>query len=204
MTRLVKRLFDIAAAAVCLTVLSPLIAIIAAAIKLEDGGTIFFVQDRVGLGGRVFRCPKFRTMTDGAPAIGRGGVVSTDDERLTRVGRVLRNWTLDEIPQLWSIVRGDMSVVGPRPWVPAQVDGLPAWARRRFDVRPGLAGWAWIHGRNLVPWTERIRLDVWYVDRWSLALDARILAKAFVLLARRDGVYGRDGVARDPDWSELI
>lgn len=195
-----KRSFDLFVAVAFLLALSPLMALITVAIKLEDWGPIFFVQERVGRGGRLFRCPKFRTMKDGARARGRGGEVADRDDRLTRVGRVLRDWTLDEIPQLWSVLKGDMSVVGPRPWVPSQIDGLPRWAQRRLDVRPGLAGWAWIHGRNLVPWEDRVRMDVWYVERWSLGLDAYILARALVLLFRRQGVYGAGGLVRDPDW----
>lgn len=203
MTQRLKRAFDLIVVAVCLVLLSPLVVLIAIAIKLEDRGVIFFVQDRVGRNRQIFRCPKFRTMKDGAPTRGFGGEVLEDDQRLTRAGKILRKWTLDEIPQLWSIVRGDMSVVGPRPWVPSQIEGLPQWAHRRFDVRPGLAGWAWIHGRNLVPWHERIVLDVWYVDHWSLAIDGYILAKAFLMLIRRRGVYGYGGVVEDPDWSRL-
>lgn len=195
-----KRGFDLFVAAVFLLALSPLVALIAVAIKLEDRGPIFFVQERVGRGRRLFRCPKFRTMKNGARARGRGGEVADRDERLTRVGRMLRDWTLDEIPQLWSVLKGDMSVVGPRPWVPSQIDGLPRWAQRRLDVRPGLAGWAWIHGRNLVPWEDRVRMDVWYVENWSFRLDVYILTRAFVLLFKRHGVYGADGRVRDPDW----
>ena len=124
-----------------------------------------------------------------------GGFTATvDDERVTRVGRWLRLWTLDEIPQLLNVLRGDMSIVGPRPWVPEQAAHCEEADCRRFDVRPGMAGWAWIHGRNLLDWHERIALDVWYVDRWSLALDVRILARAFVLLFRREGVYFDEAV----------
>ncbi|HXH06591.1 MAG TPA: sugar transferase [Vicinamibacterales bacterium] len=197
----VKRAFDVLVAATFAVLLAPVAALIALAIRLDDGGPVLFVQERVGRGGRPFRCPKFRTMRAGAALRGAGGTVTEDDDRLTRVGRLLRLWTLDEIPQLWSILKGDMSVVGPRPWIPGQTAGLPAWAWRRFDMRPGLAGWAWIHGRNLVPWHERLRLDVWYVDHWSLRLDALILLKAFLLLFRRHGVYGPGGRVEDPAWA---
>jgi lipopolysaccharide/colanic/teichoic acid biosynthesis glycosyltransferase len=184
-----KRGFDILTAIGVLTVLALPIAVIALAIKLDDRGPVLFLQDRVGRGGRRFRCAKFRTMVQGAEQMPGGFTVTAGDTRITRVGRILRLWTLDELPQLFNILRGDMSVVGPRPWVPSQAAQCAPADRRRFDVRPGMAGWAWIHGRNRLAWDERIRLDVWYVDHWSLSLDFRILARAFWLLLRRDGVY---------------
>jgi lipopolysaccharide/colanic/teichoic acid biosynthesis glycosyltransferase len=185
-----KRLFDFFVAASALVSLSPLIALISLAIKLDDGGPILFIQDRVGKGRRIFRCYKFRTMEVGAETIGNGLTVTADDARITRVGRLLRLWTLDEIPQLINIINGEMSIVGPRPWVPSQAACCSPADSRRFNFKPGMAGWAWIHGRNRLPWDERVRLDLWYVDHWSLALDFSILVKAFVLLFRRDGVYG--------------
>lgn len=197
MTRALKRVFDLAVAGGVSLLASPLIALIAVAIKLEDGGPVLFAQDRVGRGGRRFRCYKFRSMRADAQPRGIGGIVSENDDRVTRIGRLLRDWTLDELPQLWNILKGDMSVVGPRPWIPSQADLLASRGSRRFDMRPGLAGWAWIHGRNLVPWDERVRMDEWYVEHWSLALDMKILARAFLLLFRRKGVYGPDGVNRE-------
>lgn len=194
-----KRLFDLVVATSVLFFLSPLIALIALAIKGDDGGPILFVQDRVGRNRRRFRCYKFRTMVPGAEGIGQGLRVTENDPRITRVGRLLRLWTLDEIPQLLNVVRGEMSIVGPRPWVPSQTDCCSASASRRFSFRPGMAGWAWIHGRNRLPWDERVRLDLWYVDRWSLWLDFYILAKAFVLLFRREGVYSLVGVGETPN-----
>jgi lipopolysaccharide/colanic/teichoic acid biosynthesis glycosyltransferase len=188
----VKRLFDVLVSASALTVLSPVIAFISLAIKVDDGGPILFVQDRVGKDRRIFRCYKFRTMVLGAESKGNGLKVTADDWRITRVGRWLRLWTLDEIPQLLNVLKGDMSIVGPRPWVPSEADYCPLTDRRRFDMRPGMAGWAWIHGRNRVPWDERVRLDVCYVDQWSLWFDFTILSKAFVLVFRRDGVYAVD------------
>jgi len=184
-----KRFFDISVAGSALLTLSPLIGLIALAIKLDDGGPVLFIQERVGRGRRNFRCYKFRTMVIGAESIGNGLTVTENDGRITRVGRLLRLWTLDEIPQLINVLMGNMSIVGPRPWVPAQAAYCPAEDRRRFDVKPGMAGWAWIHGRNRLAWVERVRLDLWYVDHWSLSLDFSILTKAFVLLFRRDGVY---------------
>ncbi|HEY3165874.1 MAG TPA: sugar transferase, partial [Candidatus Binatia bacterium] len=184
-----KRLFDIVVAGSALCGLSPLIGLIAAAIKLDDGGPVLFVQDRVGKDSRPFRCYKFRTMVLGAESIGNGLIVTENDGRITRVGRLLRQWTLDEIPQLINVLMGDMSIVGPRPWVPDQAAYCSQADSRRFNFKPGMAGWAWIHGRNRLAWEERVRLDLFYVDHWSLALDFSILTKAFVLLFRRDGVY---------------
>jgi undecaprenyl phosphate N,N'-diacetylbacillosamine 1-phosphate transferase len=189
-TLTLKRFFDLAVATSALVLLSPLIALIALAIKLDDGGPVLFVQDRVGKNRRNFRCFKFRTMIVGAESNGNGRSVAENDDRITAVGRWLRKWTLDEIPQLINVLKGDMSIVGPRPWVPSEAAICGPAEIRRFDFRPGMAGWAWIHGRNLVPWGERVRMDVWYVDNWSLRLDAYILAKAIVLLFKRRGVYG--------------
>jgi len=188
-----KRLFDFFVAASALVSLSPLIALIVLAIKLDDLGPVFFIQDRVGRGRKNFRCYKFRTMVPGAESIGNGLTVTANDARITRVGRWLRQWTLDEIPQLINILMGHMSIVGPRPWVPAQAAYCSEADSRRFNFKPGMAGWAWIHGRNRLAWDERVRLDLWYVDHWSLALDFSILTKAFVLLFRRDGVYFEQG-----------
>jgi len=152
---------------------------------------------RVGKDGKTFRCYKFRTMVGGAENKGLGLEVAKDDSRITRVGRLLRHWTLDEIPQLFNVLKGDMSIVGPRPTVPSQVARYTPWQRRRLEVKPGLAGWAWIQGRNNPPWAERIELDIWYVDHWSLRLDLYILLKALLMLFRREGLYGVDGVVRD-------
>jgi len=192
-----KRTFDIVVSLTVLTLLSPLIGLIALAIKLDDGGPVLYVQERVGKDGKTFRCHKFRTMVMDAENMGLGLEVARNDPRITRVGRFLRHWTLDEVPQLFNVLRGDMSIVGPRPTVPSQVGRYTPWQRRRLEVKPGMAGWAWIHGRNNAPWTERIELDIWYVDHWSLRLDLYILQKAFLMLFRREGLYGVDGVVRD-------
>ena len=192
-----KRAFDLLVATTTLTLLSPFIGLAAIAIKLDDRGPVFYIQTRVGRDGKLFRCVKFRTMVVGAENEGLGLEVAQDDERITRVGRLLRNWTLDEIPQLFNVLKGDMSIVGPRPTVPEQVARYTARDRRRLEVKPGMAGWAWIHGRNSIPWRKRIDLDIWYVDNWSPSLDVRILLRSFAMLLRREGVYGADGVARD-------
>lgn len=193
----IKRVFDILIALLALVALSPVIVIVAVAIKHEDGGSVFFVQERVGKNAKPFPCIKFRTMIVNAEKTGLGLETAKDDERITRIGRVLRRWTLDEIPQLFNVLKGEMSIVGPRPTVMSQVVRYAPEQYRRLDVKPGMAGWAWIHGRNRLPWAERIQLDVWYVEHWSFWLDLKILFKSFLLLVRHEGVYGEDGRVRD-------
>lgn len=195
----IKRAGDVVISAVTLGVMAPLMALITAAIKLEDGGPVFFRQERVGKDGESFQCVKFRTMVVDARNQGLGLAVAVDDDRITRVGSVLRQWTLDEIPQLFNVLWGDMSLVGPRPTVPEQVARYTPEQRRRLEMKPGMAGWAWIHGRNNLAWERRIELDVWYVDHWSLWLDLKIFFRAFSVLVRREGVYGVDGMVRDLD-----
>ncbi len=194
-----KRVFDVVVCSAMLVLLSPVIALIALAIKLDDRGPVLFVQERAGKDGKPFECIKFRTMVVGAAQLGRGLEIASGDERITRMGRLLRSFTLDEIPQMINIVKGDMSIVGPRPTVMSQVARYTPQQRRRLEVKPGMAGWAWIHGRNRLPWSERIELDIWYVDHWSFWLDLKILFKAFLMLFRRDGVYSQDGTVRDLD-----
>ena len=195
----VKRLFDVVIAAGFLLVSAPFTALIAILIWLDDGWPVLFVQDRVGRGGRSFRCLKFRTMKVGSSAAGAALNVSADDQRLTRLGKILRQWTLDEIPQLVNVIKGEMSIVGPRPWVAEQADLCSADEKRRFAMRPGMAGWAWIHGRNQLPFDQRIRLDLWYVDNWGLWLDGKILAMAFIHLFRRTGVFVPKAILQDSD-----
>jgi lipopolysaccharide/colanic/teichoic acid biosynthesis glycosyltransferase len=192
-----KRAFDISISIFVLILLFPVILIIGIAIKLDDGGPVFFLQDRVGKHGKIFRCCKFRTMIVGAEQKGLGLEVAKDDNRITRVGTILRRWTLDEIPQLYNVLKGEMSIVGPRPTVPSQIARYTPEQKRRLEVKPGMAGWAWIHGRNKLPWAERIKLDIWYVEHWSFWLDISILFTAFMLLVRHEGVYGEDGIVRD-------
>ena len=192
-----KRAFDIVVSFTVLTLLSPLIGLIALAIKLDDSSSVFYVQERAGKGGKAFRCYKFRTMVVGAENKGLGLEVAKDDSRITRVGCFLRHWTLDELPQLINILKGEMSIVGPRPGLPHQAAIYTLRQRRRLEVEPGMAGWAWIHGRNNLSWAERIELDLWYVDHWSLRLDFYILLKAFLILLHREGLYGVDGITPD-------
>jgi lipopolysaccharide/colanic/teichoic acid biosynthesis glycosyltransferase len=172
-----NRTLDVAGAALGLAVASPVLGLAALAIKLEDGGPVFYRQRRVGYRGRDFDLLKLRTMVIGAERIGEGYAVNEGDPRITRVGRVLRRLSLDEIPQLWNVLRGDMSLIGPRPTLRYQVDQYTPHQRRRLDVKPGITGWAQIHGRARLPWHERIELDVWYVEHRSPWLDLEILAR---------------------------
>jgi lipopolysaccharide/colanic/teichoic acid biosynthesis glycosyltransferase len=172
-----NRALDVAAGLAGLAVASPLLAAAAVAIKLDDGGPVLYRQRRVGLQGGEFELVKLRTMTVGAERQGAGYAVNEGDPRITRVGRVLRRLSIDEIPQLWNVVRGDMSLIGPRPTLAYQVERYSPRQRRRLDVKPGITGWAQIHGRARLPWDERIELDVWYVEHRSPWLDLKILAR---------------------------
>jgi undecaprenyl phosphate N,N'-diacetylbacillosamine 1-phosphate transferase len=159
-------------------------------IKLDSKGPVFFVQERVGKDGKLFWACKFRTMIEGAVDQGAGFYIEgQDDPRITRIGRLLRSWSLDELPQLINILKGDMSVVGPRPTLPYQVEQYDQFQRRRLEVKPGLTGWAQVHGRNILSWPERIEHDVWYVDNWSLRLDMEIILKTLPALLKREGLY---------------
>jgi lipopolysaccharide/colanic/teichoic acid biosynthesis glycosyltransferase len=170
----VNRSLDIALAGGMLVIASPLIALSALAVKL-DGGPVIYRQTRVGQHGRDFELLKLRTMVVGAESLGAGYAVNRGDSRITRAGAILRRLSLDELPQLWNIVRGDMSLIGPRPTLRYQVERYDERQRRRLEVKPGLTGWAQIHGRAELPWAERIELDVWYVDHRSAAVDLQIL-----------------------------
>jgi lipopolysaccharide/colanic/teichoic acid biosynthesis glycosyltransferase len=172
-----NRGFDAALAAVGLAASAPLFVLAAFAIKLEDGGPVLYRQARVGKDGRDFELVKLRTMVVGAETQGRGFAVNADDPRITRVGQLLRKLSLDELPQLWNVLRGDMSLVGPRPTLRYQVDQYSERQRRRLEVKPGITGWAQIQGRATLPWAERIELDVWYVEHRSPWLDFKILAR---------------------------
>jgi len=165
----------LAGTAIVLT--SPLLGLAAIAVKLEDGGPILYRQTRVGRDGRDFELLKLRTMVVGAETMGAGYAVNEGDSRITRAGRILRRLSLDELPQLWNVVRGDMSMVGPRPTLRYQVERYDERQRRRLDVKPGITGWAQVHGRAALPWPERIELDVWYVEHRSPRLDLKILAR---------------------------
>jgi lipopolysaccharide/colanic/teichoic acid biosynthesis glycosyltransferase len=167
----------VAIAGGALLVASPLLALAALAVKLEDGGPVLYRQTRVGRDGTDFELLKLRTMVVGAETMGAGLAVNRGDTRITRAGRFLRKLSLDELPQLWNVVRGDMSVIGPRPTLRYQVEQYDERQRHRLDVKPGITGWAQVNGRAALPWAERIELDVWYVEHRSPLLDLRILAR---------------------------
>jgi lipopolysaccharide/colanic/teichoic acid biosynthesis glycosyltransferase len=173
----VNRAVDVVVAAAGLIVSAPLLGLAALGIKLEDGGSVLYRQQRVGKDGADFELLKLRTMVVGAERQGAGFAVDRGDARITRVGRILRRLSLDELPQLWNVVRGDMSVIGPRPTLRYQVEQYDERQRRRLEVKPGITGWAQIHGRATLPWAERIELDVWYVEHRSPRLDLQILAR---------------------------
>jgi lipopolysaccharide/colanic/teichoic acid biosynthesis glycosyltransferase len=184
----VPRFFDLLIAALALALLSPLLLIAAVAIKLSSRGPVFYRQRRVGLDGREFEMLKLRTMVEGSDPVGVGRVVARDDPRVTGAGRILRRTSLDEIPNLVNVLRGEMAIVGPRPTIPAQVEDYTPRQKRRHEVRPGITGWAQVQGRAGIPWEERIELDVEYVDRRDTALDFRILAKTVWLLITGHGL----------------
>ena len=172
-----KRLFDFATSALALLVSSPILAGSAAAIVLEDRGPVLYRQRRVGKDGVEFELLKLRTMVVGAETIGAGLAVNEGDPRITKVGAILRRLSLDELPQFWNVLRGEMSIIGPRPTLAYQVERYTPRQRRRLEVKPGITGWAQVHGRAKLPWDERIELDVWYVEHRSFWLDLKILAK---------------------------
>ena len=187
-----NRALDAVAGLAGLVVASPLLAASAIAIKLEDGGPVLFRQSRVGKDGVDFDLLKLRTMVVDAESKGAGYAVDAGDSRITRVGRVLRKTSIDELPQLWNVVRGEMSLIGPRPTLRYQVDRYSERQRRRLDVRPGLTGWAQVNGRATLSWDDRIELDVWYVEHRSPRVDLKILARTPLALFR--GTYrGQSG-----------
>jgi lipopolysaccharide/colanic/teichoic acid biosynthesis glycosyltransferase len=183
----VRRLFDVVASGSLLVLVSPLLLVAALAIVLEDRGPVLYRQRRVGKDEREFELLKLRTMVVGAETMGAGLAVNRGDPRITGVGRVLRRLSLDELPQLWNVLRGDMSLIGPRPTLAYQVERYTTRQRRRLEVKPGITGWAQVHGRARLPWDERIELDVWYVEHRSFWLDVQILART--PLALLTGTY---------------
>ncbi|MEA2350596.1 MAG: hypothetical protein QOG86_1537 [Thermoleophilaceae bacterium] len=184
-----NRALDILIAGAALVIASPLLLLAAIAIRLESKGSPIYRQRRVGLNGEPFELLKLRTMVSGAEHSGAGLAVNAGDPRITRVGGLLRRFSLDELPNLVNVLRGDLAVVGPRPTIQAQVDEYTDRQRRRLEVKPGITGWAQVNGRASLPWPERIELDVWYVDNRSLWLDLRILARTVRMLATGHGLY---------------
>ena len=188
MSRTIKRLIDLALAGVALFVLSPVILFGVLLVRVFMGCPVFFCQVRPGVNEKPFKLYKFRTMTEKR---GPGGELLPDDERLTRVGRFLRRWSLDELPQLWNVLKGDMSLVGPRPLLMEYLELYTPEQRRRHELRPGITGWAQVEGRNLVNWERRFKLDVWYVDNWTLWVDLGILWRTFWMAILGKGIGGK-------------
>jgi sugar transferase EpsL len=195
---LVKRLIDRSGAALGIVAAAPVVLAAAAAIRIEGGGPVFFVQERIGADNEPFYLYKLRTMR--TSTVAPDGRPLGDADRITRLGRFLRASSIDELPQLFNIWRGDMSIVGPRPLLPRYLPRYSPEQARRHEVRPGLTGWAQVNGRNTVTWDEKFQLDVWYVDNWSLALDARIIGRT---VARVLGAHGisSEGHATMPEFA---
>ncbi len=194
--RSIKVAIDRTVGAVGLVGLSPLLALVAVSIRASMGTPVIFRQDRPGLHGRIFRVVKFRTMRD---AVDSAGNSLPDAHRITPLGSFLRETSLDEIPQLWNVARGDLSLVGPRPLLVRYLPRYSPVQARRHEVLPGITGWAQVNGRNAVGWSDKLAMDVWYVDHWSLALDAKILAMTVWKVLRRDGV-SQQGHATMPEF----
>jgi lipopolysaccharide/colanic/teichoic acid biosynthesis glycosyltransferase len=186
---MLKRGLDIVIASLGAAITAPFVALVALAIRVESPGHPIYRQTRVGEEGRQFEIYKLRTMVRGAEFTGAGLAIQEGDDRITRVGAFLRRYSLDELPNLWNVLRGEMSIVGPRPTVPVQVEQYTERQRGRLNVKPGITGWAQINGRASLPWAERIELDLWYVEHWSLALDLKILARTLGLVLSGRGLY---------------
>ena len=184
-----KRLFDLVVAGLALAVLWPVMLLVALAVRIRLGTPILYSANRPGLGGRLFRMIKFRSMTDASDA---DGALLPDAQRLTRFGRWLRATSLDELPELWNVVKGEMSLVGPRPLLEAYLELYSTEQNRRHLVRPGLTGWAQINGRNGIDWDEKLKCDVWYVDNQTFWLDLKILIGTAATLLRREGISAAD------------
>ncbi|HET8951899.1 MAG TPA: sugar transferase, partial [Solirubrobacteraceae bacterium] len=187
-SRKAKRALDVVIAGLAAAIAGPFMLLIALAIRLEDRGPALLRQSRVGMHGEDFDLLKFRTMIADAHTVGSGWLVAERDPRITRVGRVLRKWSLDELPQMFNVLRGEMSIVGPRPTLRYQVDQYTPFQRRRLEAKPGITGWAQIRGRNSLRWPERIELDVWYVEHQSLRLDLLILLRTVPMILKPSGV----------------
>lgn len=189
-----KRIIDVIAGIVGLVILSPVIVILAIFVRVKLGSPVLFRQQRPGLEGRPFWLFKFRTMTDQRDAAGH---LLPDDQRLPAFGRFLRSASLDELPELFNVLKGDMSIVGPRPLMMKYLSRYTPEQARRHEVKPGITGWAQVNGRNAISWEDRFKLDVWYVDNWSLWLDLKILVKTIVLVFKREGITQQDRATMD-------
>jgi len=184
-----RRALDLAIAAPASILTAPIVALFALAIRLETPGHPIYTQTRAGRSGQRFQIYKLRTMVRGAEFTGAGLAIQEGDDRITKVGQFLRRYSFDELPNLWNVLRGEMSIVGPRPTLPVQVEQYTERQRGRLAVKPGLTGWAQINGRASLPWTERIELDLWYVERRTLSLDLRIIARTIGMVLSGQGLY---------------
>lgn len=197
-----RRAFDIVVAAGALALAAPFLLAAVVAIRLESRGSAIYRQRRVGRDGRAFDVIKLRTMVTGAEHIGPGLAVSEGDTRITRVGRLLRRTSLDEVPNLVNVLRGEMAIIGPRPTVPVQVEQYTPRQRGRLAVKPGMTGWAQVNGRAEIPWDQRIELDLWYIEHRTWALDLKILVRSVRIVFGGDGLYrGETPAWRDPSSS---
>jgi len=185
----IRRVLDIVVSSLALLFAAPVLAVAAIAIRLESAGPVIYRQRRAGLNGRQFDVLKLRTMEDGAEHIGAGLAVNENDSRITRVGGLLRRTSLDELPNLLNVLRGDMSLIGPRPTLPVQVEQYTERQRGRLQIKPGITGWAQVNGRATLPWSQRIELDLYYIEHRSLALDLRILWRTPALVLGGSGLY---------------
>ena len=183
------RVLDVVLGGMGAALTAPVVAVLALAIRLESRGHPIYTQTRVGLDGRLFSIYKLRTMVRGAEFTGAGLAIAEGDSRITPFGNLLRRYSLDELPNLWNVVRGDMSIVGPRPTLAVQVEQYTERQRGRLAVKPGITGWAQVNGRASLPWPERIELDLWYVEHRSLWLDLRILARTVRMVVGGEGIY---------------
>jgi len=189
-----RRVFDVIVAGVALVLTAPVLLAAIVAIRVESAGHPIYRQRRVGRHGEPFDMFKLRTMVSGAEHIGAGIAVNYGDPRITRVGHLLRRFSIDELPNLVNVMRGEMSIIGPRPTIQVQVDQYTERQRRRLEVKPGLTGWAQVNGRASLPWQDRIELDIWYVEHQSIAIDMRIIAMTIRMLVKGEGLYkGKTG-----------
>jgi lipopolysaccharide/colanic/teichoic acid biosynthesis glycosyltransferase len=187
--RIIRRVLDLAIAGTVSIVTAPLLALLALAVRLESSGHPVYAQTRVGKDGRLFEIYKLRTMVQGAEFTGAGLAIQEGDDRITRIGKLLRRYSLDELPNLWNVLRGEMSIIGPRPTLEVQVLQYTDRERGRLAVKPGITGWAQVNGRASLPWSERIELDLWYVEHRTLALDLEILVRTVRMVATGQGLY---------------
>jgi sugar transferase EpsL len=194
MRHFIKRLFDIISSVAGLIVISPLLVVLAVLVRLKLGSPILFRQQRPGLGGKAFVIYKFRTMTDQRDASGN---LLPDEQRLPAFGRFLRSMSFDELPELLNVLKGDMSIVGPRPLMMKYLERYSPQQARRHEVKPGITGWAQINGRNTISWEDKFKLDVWYVDNWTFWLDMKIILKSVWMVVAKEGIIQQGRATMD-------